>query len=72
MSKKKKPSCKHLVMLRYALDKSMYREVFIEDLMLLKKIINEIIRIGLSPTLRKLLYNISRNRRYERGRVNGA
>lgn len=71
MSKKKKPSCKHLIMLRLALDKSMYREIYIEDLTLLKKIINEIIRIGLSPTLRKLLY-ISRNRRYERGRTDGA
>lgn len=62
MSKKEKPSCKHLIMVRLALEKSVYRELLIEDLTLLRKIVKEIIEIGLSPTLRKLLY-ISKNRR---------
>jgi predicted nucleic acid-binding Zn finger protein len=56
MVKKEKKTCKHLLMLRLALEKSMYRTIMIRELDLYRKIINEIINIGISPTLRKLLY----------------
>jgi predicted nucleic acid-binding Zn finger protein len=56
MVKKEKRTCKHLLMLKLALSKSMYRIVVIKGFSLYRKIINEIINIGISPTLRKLLY----------------
>ncbi len=56
MVKKEKKTCKHLLMLKLALKKSMYRIVEFRGLGLYRKVINEIINIGISPTLRKLLY----------------
>ena len=56
MTKKARLSCKHLLMLKYALDNRLFRTIRINNDKLLKNIIDEIINLGISPTLRKLLH----------------
>jgi len=56
MSRKKKLVCKHLLIQELSEKTSNYRVVEISEPSLLYKIINEILDMNISPTLRKLLY----------------
>jgi len=56
MSMRNKPFCKHLVLQFMSEVKGMYRIVAIPSVSDYSKIINEILSINISPTLRKLLY----------------
>ena len=56
MSRKKKQVCRHLIIQYIGNIKKMYRTIIIPDLDTFLKIINEILDINISPTLRKLLY----------------
>lgn len=56
MSRKSKVVCKHLLIQYISEKTNNYREVEISSIEELAKIINEIIDINISPTLRKLLF----------------
>jgi len=58
MSKGVKPYCKHIVAQYIVEEKGLYREVRVPNMEILIKIINEILDLNISSTLRRYLHSL--------------